>query len=87
MQKWSGTTVSSNSEPTPIPESDYHTFKYWTSYKDGLDCPECGEYLCRDPNHLPVPMFKCSACKGTGMDRWEEDYCNECWGEGELPAS
>lgn len=28
---------------------------------------------------------RCPRCKGTGLDRWEEDDCEECFGEGALP--
>lgn len=33
-----------------------------------------------------IIYFTCSACKGTGMDRWEENDCATCYGEGDLPA-
>lgn len=27
----------------------------------------------------------CPVCRGRGTDRWEEEDCPECWGEGEVP--
>jgi DnaJ-class molecular chaperone len=27
----------------------------------------------------------CPACKGTGLDKWEEYDCETCFGEGVLP--
>lgn len=27
---------------------------------------------------------RCPRCKGTGCDRYEDDLCPECWGDGEV---
>ena len=32
-----------------------------------------------DPNY-----YRCPHCKGTGMDKWEEFECYNCFGEGYL---
>lgn len=29
----------------------------------------------------------CPRCHGSGMDRWEEEECEYCFGEGEIPAN
>lgn len=31
-----------------------------------------------------APGIKCHACFGTGLDRYEDADCMECWGEGVL---
>ena len=79
--------MSSNSQPTPIDPNEYDVFfERDTDLMSGLDCEVCGDYLCQDPDHMEVPMVVCPVCRGRGMDRWEEDSCPECWGEGEVEA-
>lgn len=31
-----------------------------------------------------IPMHVCPVCRGRGLDRWEEDECPACYGEGEV---
>lgn len=73
----------SNSFEMLIPEEDYdmHFETHARSYRD---CSECGEYII-DCTCEPEIFFPCNVCDGRGVDRWEEEDCPECFGDGEIP--
>jgi len=53
---------------------------------EGIDLTDPDEW--GDPvekEEFPDPYDRCPRCKGTGLDRWEEDDCDECLGEGSIP--
>lgn len=35
-------------------------------------------------DHQESFYSRCPRCKGTGLDRWEEDDCTTCFGEGQV---
>lgn len=59
--------------PLPITEDD----DYWFGPDDDVDL---GHY----EDDLDAPLARCPQCKGTGLDRWEQDDCTTCFGEGEV---
>jgi hypothetical protein len=64
-----------------IPRSKYESvFERDTDHMRGM-LDEDGEWITPDPVYV-----RCSACRGTGLTRYEEDECDECYGEGEVPG-
>ena len=56
----------SDSRNVPLPTTEDSDYWDIDGYYDALDSRE-------------VP---CPRCKGTGLDRWEEDDCTTCFGDG-----
>lgn len=58
------------------------------SRNDRLPVTEWEDYLNWHPaaekEEFPEQYVRCPRCKGTGLDRWEEDDCDECLGEGSI---
>lgn len=59
--------------PLPVDEDD----DYWDDTDLLTDDWESND-------HIFASMTRCPQCKGTGLDRWEQDDCTTCFGEGEV---
>lgn len=63
--------------PLPLTEED----EYWDGPSEGM---ELIDPVWESNAVLERSYVTCPRCKGTGMDRWEEDECQTCFGEGQV---
>ena len=54
-----------------------------TTLNEPLDCESLIEDIYEAWDNAPEQV--CPRCHGTGLDRYEEDECGACYGEGVIP--